>query len=284
MKALLWCWCINGSANPVRRCIKGMIAILVLSTHVPMFGMQDPSQTLLQIERYIAEGRLELSEVMSTQFCELMLSNKKRDPQQQIFLLKGLRLMCDVYLIRGKAEQSMKAIKRMHSERKALVKVLRKHAPDLLMTMQPEHEDHLRTGRLYAAAGKTKAATKAFAHCEKLAPGHLAAALSALECAPSKAHLDRFINAINAAGDVILANGVFELHPHGSAPVTLDRVLTMLAACEHTLPAHAASCKEQQHRLHRQQEAILAGEQAANARLQSALDSLQPKHDYYQYG
>jgi hypothetical protein len=29
--------------------------------------------------------------------------------------------------------------------------------------------------------------------------------------------------------------------------------------------------------------AILQGEAAANARLQSALDSLTPKHDYYEY-
>ena len=74
---------------------------------VAMFGMQDPSQTLLQIERYMQGGRLELSEVMATQFCDMMLANKKRDAQQQIFLLKGLRLMCDVYMLRNKAEQSM---------------------------------------------------------------------------------------------------------------------------------------------------------------------------------
>ena len=92
-----------------------------------MFGMQDPSQTLQQIERYMAEGRLELSEVMATQFCDMMLGKKKREPQQQIFLLKGLRLMCDVYLLRNKADQSMASIKRMHSERKALVKILRRN-------------------------------------------------------------------------------------------------------------------------------------------------------------
>ncbi|MGB2081266.1 MAG: hypothetical protein ACPHZ6_05770, partial [Poseidonia sp.] len=65
-----------------------------------MFGMQDPSQTLVQIERYMDGGRLELSEVMATQFCDLMLSKKKREPQDQVFLLKGLRLMCDIYLMR----------------------------------------------------------------------------------------------------------------------------------------------------------------------------------------
>ena len=248
-----------------------------------MFGMQDPSQTLLQIERYMAEGRLELSEVMATQFCDLMLSNKKRDPQQQIFLLKGLRLMCDVYLLRDKAGQSMKAIKRMHGERKALVKVLEKHAPQMLDTMQPEHEDHLRAGRLYAAAGKTKAAAKAFARCEKLAPGHLAAAKAAVETSPSKAHIQRFLAAIQAAGDVIQANGVFELQPTGSPAVRLDEVVVALSACAQSA-SHGAACNEAMQRLQAQQAAIVAGEQAANARLQTALDSLQPKHDYYQYG
>ena len=72
-----------------------MIASMVLREHDTMFGMQDPSQTLHQIERYMQEGRLELSEVMATQFCDMMLAKKKRDAQQQIFLLKGLRLMCE---------------------------------------------------------------------------------------------------------------------------------------------------------------------------------------------
>ena len=33
-----------------------------------MFGMNDPAQTLLQLERYVEEGRMEMSEVMATQF------------------------------------------------------------------------------------------------------------------------------------------------------------------------------------------------------------------------
>jgi peptidoglycan hydrolase CwlO-like protein len=249
-----------------------------------MFGMQDPSQTLLQIERYMAEGRLELSEVMATQFCDLMLSNKKRDPQQQIFLLKGLRLMCDVYLLRNKADQSMKAIKRMHGERKALVKVLEKHAPQMLATMQPEHEDHLRAGRLLAAAGKTKAAAKAFARCEKLAPGHLAAAQAAVEAQPTKAHVQRLLAAIELAGNVISTNGRFVLQPTASPEVELERVVATLNTAASTVSGLASSCEQAAQKLQSQQTAIMAGEQAANARLQSALDSLQPKHDYYQYG
>ena len=94
--------------------------------------------------------------------------------------------MCDVYLMRDKADQSMASIKRMHGERKALVKLLQKHAPHMLEAMQPEHEDHLRAGRLYAAAGKQRAASKAFAKCEKLSPGHLAAAHTAVTSCPTK--------------------------------------------------------------------------------------------------
>lgn len=264
--------------------IKGIIASVVFSEVDTMFGMQDPSQTLLQIERYMQEGRLELSEVMATQFCDMMLAKKKRDPQQQIFLLKGLRLMCDVYLMRDKADQSMASIKRMHGERKALVKVLQKHAPQMLETMQPEHEDHLRAGRLYAAAGKHRAASKAFARCEKLSPGHLAAAHTAVDLMPTKVHVDRLLTAVVAAGEVIHANGVFELQPAASPPVDLDKVLASLRHAAASQPGKTQACQNEITRLEGQQAAILAGEQAANARLQSALDSLQPKHDYYQYG
>ena len=264
--------------------IKGMIASMVFRSNGTMFGMQDPSQTLQQIERYMAEGRLELSEVMATQFCDMMLGKKKREPQQQIFLLKGLRLMCDVYLLRNKADQSMASIKRMHSERKALVKILQKHAPQMLTAMQPEHEDHLRAGRLYAAAGKQRAASKSFAKCEKLSPGHLAAAQTAVETLPNKAHVERFLNAIVGAGDVIQSNGQFELQPQGSPAVPLDTVIATLNGAAVATPSHSDRCQAEQTRLEGQRSAIIAGEQAANARLQSALDSLQPKHDYYQYG
>lgn len=249
-----------------------------------MFGMQDPSQTLQQIERYMSEGRLELSEVMATQFCDMMLAKKKRDVQAQIFLLKGLRLMCDVYLLRDKASQSMASIKRMHGERKALVKLLQKHAPQMLESMQPEHEDHLRAGRLYAAAGKTRAATKSFARCEKLSPGHLAAAHTAVDAVPTKAHVERLLDAVHSAGAVILANGHYQLAPTGSPPVMLDTVLATLDRAASAVHLHADRCQNLRRELEDQRAAIVAGEQAANARLQSALDSLQPKHDYYQYG
>lgn len=251
---------------------------------VAMFGMQDPSQTLLQIERYMQGGRLELSEVMATQFCDMMLANKKRDAQQQIFLLKGLRLMCDVYMLRDKAEQSMTSIKRMHRERKSLVKILEKNAPAMLASMQPEHEDHLRAGRLYALAGKVGAAKKSFAKCETLAPGHLAAAIAAVHLLPNKKHVDRLLACVNSAGAVILSNGIFQLSPEDTPSANLDDVINALTMGGQQLPSHGQQCNATIQHLTDQRTAITKGEQAANERLQSALDNLKPKHDYYQYG
>ena len=74
------------------------------AVNVAMFGMNDPAQTLLQLERYIEDGRMEMSEVMATQFTEMFLSQKKRTADSQIMLVKGLRILCDVFLARGKLQ------------------------------------------------------------------------------------------------------------------------------------------------------------------------------------
>ena len=55
--------------------------------NITMFGMNDPTQTLMQLEGYIRDGRLEMSEVMATQFTDMFLRNKKRSTQQQIMLV-----------------------------------------------------------------------------------------------------------------------------------------------------------------------------------------------------
>lgn len=64
----------------------------------------------------------------------------------------------------------------------------------------------------------------------------------------------------------------------------LDDVLTTLDGCAVEVAGLAPRCQHEKEGLQAQQQAILQGEQAANARLQSALDNLEPKHDYYQYG
>ena len=51
-----------------------------------MFGMNDPAQTLMQLENYINDGRFEMSEVMATQFTEMLLNIKKRSNEDQLML------------------------------------------------------------------------------------------------------------------------------------------------------------------------------------------------------
>ena len=97
-----------------------------------MFGMSDPAQTLLQIERYIQDGRMEMSEVMASEFTSMLFANKKRPVDSQVMLVKGLRLYCDILLLRNKAKEGTSIVKILHKERKKLTSILKKNAPELI--------------------------------------------------------------------------------------------------------------------------------------------------------
>ena len=56
----------------------------------PMFGMDDPSKVIEQIRSYIAEGRLELAEVMAQELSTHLL-NSKRDKELDRILVLVLR-------------------------------------------------------------------------------------------------------------------------------------------------------------------------------------------------
>ena len=56
--------------------------IVCCGIDITMFGMNDPAQTLMQLEGYIRDGRLEMVEVMATQFTDTFLRNKKRSTQE----------------------------------------------------------------------------------------------------------------------------------------------------------------------------------------------------------
>ena len=88
---------------------------------VSMFGMNDPNQTLMQLESYIRDGRLEMSEVMATQFTDMFLQNKKRSQQDQIMLIKGLQILCDVLVMRNKVTLSTTSAKTLLRERKKII-------------------------------------------------------------------------------------------------------------------------------------------------------------------
>jgi hypothetical protein len=249
-----------------------------------MFGMNDPAQTLLQLERYIHDGRMEMSEVMAMQFTEMFLARKKRSTEDQIMLVKGLRILCDVLVSRGKGARAVASVNILLKERAKLVKTLRNGAPQLLEQMTPEAEDQHRAGNVLASGGKQRAARKAYAKAEKLAPGNLAAALDACRYIGYEAKLiDRLATTCEAAGPVIYTGGVFMLEPIGNKSVDASQVAeALLGAVPHGI-GNSSLCAAQAQRIEDEKTAILQGEAAANARLQSALDSLTPKHDYYEY-
>jgi len=250
-----------------------------------MFGMDDPAQTLLQLERYILDGRMEMSEVMASQFTEMLLLRKKRTADEQSMLVKGLRMLCDVLVARGKGARAVASVGILLKERRKLVKVLRSGAPHLLSQMTPEAEDQHRVGNVLAAAGKTRKARKAYTRAEKLAPGNLASALDACRFIGYEAKLITRLAVCSAAsGPVIYANESFKLEPQGNKSVDAGQVAeALLGAVPHS-KGDSSLCASEAKRIEDETSAILRGEAAANAHLQSALDALTPKHDYYEYG
>jgi hypothetical protein len=250
-----------------------------------MFGMDDPAQTLIQLERYILDGRMEMSEVMATQFTEMFLVRKNRSADDQIMLVKGLRILCDVLVARDKGARAVASVGILLKERKKLVKILRNGAPHLLSQMTPESYDLHRAGNVYAAGGKVKAARKAYAKAEKMSPGNLASALDACRSIGYEAKLiTRMAEACASAGQVIYANKTFVLRPEGTPEVDAEQVMqALLGAVPHGL-GDTSLCAQEAERIKGEMAAILSGEAAANAQLQSALDALTPKHDYYEYG
>jgi hypothetical protein len=249
-----------------------------------MFGMSDPAQTLLQIERYIEDGRMEISEVMASEFTSMLLANKKRAVDSQVMLVKGLRLFCDILLLRDKAKEGIPIIKILHKERKKLIRILRKNAPELIPKVTPPAEDYRREGNLHAAIGNKGPAIKAYSTCQKLAPNHVAAAYEAVVAmGPEKKCLQVLLNCCAAAGPVIKSNDVFILQPENRPLQDAKRLLATLQALSGVHTSQKSAVNYEAGRLEREIIAIENGEAAANAKLQSALDALKPKHDYYEY-
>lgn len=250
-----------------------------------MFGMSNPAQTLLQIERYIDDGRMEMSEVMASEFTSMLLANKKRAVDSQVMLVKGLRLFCDVLLLRNKAKEGIPIVKILHKERKKLIRTLKSNAPELIAKLTPPAEDYRRDGNLHAAAGKKSAALKAYSTCQKLAPEHVAAAYeSVVALGPEKKLLQTLLRCCDAAGPVIKSGGVFLLQPENNPTQDAKKIVATLQALSGVHASQKAAVDAQATRLQKEITAIESGEAVANAKLQSALEALKPKHDYYDYG
>ena len=225
-----------------------------------MFGAADPNQAIQQLEAYHAEGRSERAEVMASALVDQLMAKKSRDDSTQEILIKGLRILAKVLNSRGKKKRARTTIKILHKERNRLAK---KHGQN----MEEASEDYRLAGFIHANSGKNGAAKRAFSKAEKFLPGHLASALDMAEqCGATKILRKLY----PLAGPVISKNGVYVLEIEGRPCADAMRVGSVLGG-------------DIEEEINRQISAIAAGEQAANARLQAAMDSLVPTHDYHTY-
>ena len=238
-----------------------------------MFGMNDPAQTLMQLENYIRDGRLEMSEVMATQFTDMFLRNKKRDAQDQIMLVRGLQILCDVLVSRNKFSLAASAAKTLLRERK---KTTRENT-----IIGNYYQDLQRSGKCYALVNKPRKAKSFFTKAYKQSGGCIVTALEAVVSLPEDKKMSAlFLDSLAGAGSVARSGSTFILQPENLPQIDLSKVLAAL-----NLPIYQNNPEAKQliDTFAGQIRAIESGEMAANQKLQNALDSLQPKHDYYEY-
>ncbi len=240
---------------------------------VSMFGMNDPTQTLMQLESYIRDGRLEMSEVMATQFTDMFLQNKKRSHQDQVLLVRGLQILCDVLVARGKYSLAIASSKTLLRERKKIT--------EFNDVIGHYYQDLQRCGKSFAHAGKNRKARAFFIRAFKQSGGCIAATLDGVTVIDNDAKLiDLFLRSLDHSGPVLRSGHSFIVQPENLPPVDVHAILQALEQPKLNLDERA---KQQARRLRLQITAIESGEMAANTKLQNALDSLKPKHDYHEY-
>ena len=254
----------------------------ILST---MFGMSDPAQTIQQIERYSAEGRLELAEVMATEFCQLMLTKHQEDVQQLVYLVKGLRLLCSIHLQRNKGPEGLRWMKKLHTFRNKLYKYLKKNAPHLLESLPSSGEDYHLAANLFSQSGKKGAAKKMYKKSASILIKPLEVWSDAmLNGITDPSTCNAMVDSFEHHQGVSRVNGRFFVMSRTGSQVEIETIKNALEIAQQASNKVENQCREYIIFLEQEILRIDAGERAANAQLESALQNLQPKHDYYEYG
>ena len=226
-----------------------------------MFGAADPGQAISQLEAYYHEGRGERVEVMASALVDQLMAVKSRSDEVQEILVRALRILSAVLNSRGKYLQARSTISLLHKHRKKYFKSSGNYDSNLAAS------DYHLGGFIHANANKKSAAKKSFAKCEKLQPGHLAAALDVAEqCGYSK----QLAKLYPSAGPVTSLNGSYVLQIGSNPPADARRVGNILGG-------------ETQRKIELEITEIMSQEQAADARMKAAVDSLVPTHDYHSY-
>ena len=259
--------------------------------------MGDPATVIDQYRRYVQDGRLEISEVMASELSDLLLAKKNRTLAEQGHLVIALRDLASIDEIRQKWDESRAAGGMLVKARRQYVRLLKQNdlRDDARAAAAMEAPDEVQRGRVRAHEGALRAALSHHKRARKVQPGLIEASWRPLEAhVMISSSLKKagkvglcLARALENAGPVSRIGEAFQLSPEGVDAQPLDPLLshigTWLAPDLH-LPAKAAValslCKKE---IERQVAAVEAGQQAANARLQAAIDTLQPTMDYHEY-
>ncbi|MBT4058728.1 MAG: hypothetical protein HOE69_00255 [Euryarchaeota archaeon] len=256
--------------------------------------MDDPVKVLNQLRNYVTDGRLEIAEHMVDELTTMLLSEKKRTLQRQEILVLALRDYANILEIRNKWKLSLKAAKKLGTESSTLRKMKVKEKvvgndADAKIII----EDCMQIGRIHIQLGNLKKALNNFSMPAK--QGHVEAHVLSIEayevCKGSLKKAGKvakkLVAALTKVGPVNRENNEFILISNNGMTTSVDKIVTCIqrwiqptSGLNHAI---ASSLNERLQSLQKQIAAIESGEQAANARLQTAIDSLQPVVDYHEY-
>ena len=188
-------------------------------------------------------------------------------------LVRGLQMLCDVLVIRGKYNLAVAASKTLLRERKKL-------SQNSTVTGF-YYQDIQRSAKCFALNGKARKAKSLFVKAFKQSGGCIACALDGLTLLPTDRKIsEQLIYSLTTVESVIKSGQQYILQPENLPPVEVNSILDALR-----LPVFGNNSEAEllYQKFSQQMDAIQRGEMAANQKLQSALNSLQPKHDYYEY-
>lgn len=259
--------------------------------------MGDPATVIDQYRRYVQDGRLEISEVMASELSELLLSKKGKSLDEQGHLVTALRDLAKINEIRTKWKESRAAASMLVKARKRYVKLLNSNGmhTEAKASAKAEAADEVQRGRVRAHEGVLRAALSHWKRARKVQPGLIEAYWRPLEAhenikstlkGAGKAGL-ALAKILTSVGPVNRIGESFQLQPDNTEAQPLELLLPNLSRWlkpELALPAKASVALDASKReLNRQIASIETGEQAANAKLQAAIDTLQPSIDYHEY-
>jgi hypothetical protein len=259
--------------------------------------MGDPATVIDQYRRYVQDGRLEISEVMASELSDLLLSKKGRTLVEQGHLVTALRDLAKIQEMRTKWKESRAAGSMLVKARKQYAKLLKGNGmqAEARSVAIVEAADEVQRGRVRAHEGSLRAALSHWKRARKVQPALIEAYWRPLEAheniksslkGAGKAGI-ALAKILTSVGPVTRVGDSFQLQPEGVEAQPLEPLLPNLIRWlkpELALPAKASVALDTSKReLNRQIASIEAGEQAANAKLQAAIDTLQPSIDYHEY-